>query len=251
MAYNIKATSRTVTGKGPVRRMRHDGSVPAVIYGHGDPSIMLGLPTHDFEMMLIQLRGHSPVVDLAIDDKPAERCIIKTLQRNPVDGSLLHVDFQKVHAGEKVTIEVPVVLHGTPEGLKFGGIIEYIMREVPVRTTIDKVPEHFDIEVGHLNVGQSVHIADLNRPDLEFAMPLDSAIVTVLVPRKIEVAAPTAEAAAAAEGEAPAEPEVLKEKKAGEEEAPAEGEKGKAKGGKEEKKPGKEEKKPAKDDKKK
>lgn len=241
MAYNIKATTRTVTGKGPVRRMRHDGSVPAVLYGHGDPSVLLGLPMHEFEMLLIQLRGHSPIVDIAVGDEPALRCVIKTLQRNPVTGKLLHVDFQKVHAGEKITIDVPVVLHGTPEGLKFGGILEYIRREVPVRATIDMIPEHFDIDVTHLNVGNSVHISDLNRPDLDFALPLDSAIVTLLVPRKIEVAAATPEAAAAAEGAAPAEPEVLKEKKATEEESAAD-EKGK-KGGKEEKKPAKDDKK--------
>ncbi len=234
MAYTIKATSRTQTGKGPVRRMRYSGTVPAVLYGHGDPSVMLGLGAHDFEMLLIQLRGHSPIVDLEIDGAPALRCVIKTLQRNPVSGKLLHVDFQKVHAGEKITLDVPVVLHGTPEGIKMGGILEYIRREVPVRATIDKIPEHFDVDVTHLGVGQSVHIADLNRPDLEFGLPPDSAIVTVLVPRKIEVAAATPEAAAAA-GEAPAEPEVIKEKKPTEEEAAAE-DKGKGKAAKEEKK---------------
>jgi large subunit ribosomal protein L25 len=243
MAYNIKATTRTVVGKGPVRRMRRDGSVPAVLYGHGDPSVLLGLGDHEFEMMLIQLRGHSPIVDLAIDDKEPLRCIIKTLQRNPVSGKLLHVDFQKVHAGEKITIEVPVVLHGTPEGTKMGGILEYIRREVPVHATIDMIPEHFDVDVTHLNVGNSIHISDLNRPDLEFGLPPESAIVTVLVPRKIEVAAATPEAAAGAEGAeaAPTEPEVIKEKKGAEEE-PAEEEKGK-KGAKEEKKPAKDEKK--------
>ncbi len=231
MAYTIKATSRTAVGKSPVRRLRRDGALPAVLYGHGDPSILLSLNAHDFDMLLVRLRGHSPIVDLDIDGQPL-RCVIKTLQRNPITGRLLHVDFQKVHPGEKITIEVPVVLHGTPEGTKMGGILEYIRREVPVRATIDKIPEHFDADISHLGVGQSLHIADLGRPDLEYGLPLDSAIVTVLAPRKL-VETTTTEAAAAEA--APTEPEVIKEKKPAEEEAAAE-EKGKAKGGKEEKK---------------
>ena len=245
MPYTVKAAVRSGTGKGRVRKLRRAGSVPAVLYGHGDPSLLLTLPGYDFGRLLEEIKGHSPVVDVEIDGQAATKCVIKTLQRNPIDGSLLHVDFQKVHPNEKITMNVPVILHGSAEGVKQGGMLDHVLRAVPVRTTIDKIPEHFDVDVTTLKVGQSFHIANLNRPDLEFTLPLDSPIAAVLEPRKLVEAPSAAEVAAAAEV-APAEPEVLKEKKPTEEEAAEE--EGKGKGAKEEKKGTKEEKKEAKKD---
>ena len=255
MAYIVKAQTRTDSGKGKVRKLRRSGSLPAIMYGHGEPSLMLTLSAYEFNRLLDQIKGHSPIVDVEIDGRPMQKCIIKTMQRNSINSSLLHVDFQKVHAQEKVTMNVPVILHGSPEGVKQGGTLDFVLRVVQVRSTIDMIPEHFDVEVGGLKIGHSFHIADLNRPDLEFVLPAESAIAAVLLPKKIVEETPAAEAAAAAEA-GTAEPEVLKEKKPTEEEA-AEAEKGKGEKGKGDKggkggKGGKEEKKePKKDDKKK
>jgi large subunit ribosomal protein L25 len=247
MAYTVKAKSRPEIGKGKVRRMRREGTLPAVMYGHGEPSVLLTLTTHDFGRLLDEIRGHSPIVDIELDGGATTKCIIKTLQRNPIDNSLLHVDFQKVHAGEKITMNVPVILHGVPEGVKTGGgMLDHVLRAVPVRATIDQIPEHFDVDIASLKVGHSIHISDLGRPEFEYTLPLDSPVVTVLLPKKLVEEPTAAEAAAAAEA-APTEPEVLKEKKPTEEETAEEG-KGKGKGkdadkgkGKEEKKEGKRE----------
>ena len=227
MAYTINATMRADTGKSRIRKMRHAGSTPAVMYGHGEPSVMLTLNTRQFARLLDEIRGHSPIVDIEIEGRTT-RCIIKTLQRNPVDSSLLHVDFQKVHADEKITVHVPVIVHGTPVGVKQGGMLDHLLREVPVRATIDRIPEHFEIDVTELSLGKSVHIADLAAEGLEFTMPPESPVVTVLVPRKLAAAAAekaeAAAAAEAAEGAEPVEPEVIGEKKAeGEEEKEEEG----------------------------
>lgn len=261
MAYIVKAQTRTDSGKGKVRKLRRSGSLPAVLYGHGDPSLMLTLSAYEFGRLLDEIKGHSPIVDVEIDGRPIQKCIIKTMQRNSINSSLLHVDFQKVHAQEKVTMNVPVILHGAPEGVKQGGTLDFVLRVVQVRATIDMIPEHFDVEIGGLKIGHSFHISDLNRPDLEFVMPVESAIAAVLLPKKIVEETPAAEAVAATDA-GPTQPEVLKEKKPTEEEA-AEGDKGKGeKGGKGDKgksdkggkgaKGGKEEKKEAKkDDKKK
>ena len=246
MAYIVKATQRTDTGKGKVGRLRRNGTLPAVMYGHGEPSLMLATSTHEFDRLLDQMKGHSPIVDVEVDGQPAQKCVIKTLQRNPMTGGLLHVDFQKVHPGEKVTMNVPVIIHGSAEGVKQGGMLDHVLRQVPVRAAIDAIPEHFEIDVTTLKIGHSIHISDLGRADLEFALPLDSPIVTVLIPRKLTEAPTAAEAAAAAEA-GPAEPEVITEKKPTEEEA-AEAEKEKGKGKAEAKGEKKEEKK---DDKKK
>ena len=252
MVYIVKATQRTDTGKGKVGRLRRSGTLPAVMYGHGEPSLMLAMSTHDFDRLLEEIRGHSPIVDVEIDGRPAQKCVIKTLQRNPMTGGLLHVDFQKVHAGEKITMNVPVIVLGSAEGVKQGGMLDHILRQVPVRATIDMIPEHFEVNVTELKIGHSIHISDLGRTDLEFALPLDSPIVTVLSPRKLTEKPTAAEAAAAAEA-GPTQPEVITEKKPTEEEAGDEDEKGKGKGkpeAKEEKKGGNREEKKKKQDKK-
>ncbi len=234
MAYTIKATVRTETGKGKVRRLRRAGNLPAVMYGHGDPSVLLTLSAHDFDLLLDDIKGHSPIVDIELSEQQVTKCVIKTMQRNPVTGALLHVDFQKVHPHEKITMNVPVIIKGSAEGVKQGGMLDHVMRVVPVRATIDRIPEHFDVDVTHLKIGQSIHVKDLGHPELEFGVSPDSPVVTVLSPRKLTVA-PTAAAAAAAAEAGPAEPEVIKEKKAAEEEGA--GEEGKGKAGKEDKKP--------------
>ncbi|MBM3330799.1 50S ribosomal protein L25 [candidate division WOR-3 bacterium] len=242
MAYTVKATQRTDTGKGKVGRLRRSGSLPAVMYGHGEPSLMLAMSTHEFDRLLDRIRGHSPIVEVEIDGQQPQKCVIKTLQRNPVTGGLLHVDFQKVHAGEKITMNVPVLVSGAAEGVKQGGMLDHVLRTVPVRATIDAIPEHFQIDVTNLKIDHSIHIKDLNRPDLEYTLPLDSPIVTVLSPRKLTEAPSAAEAAAAAEA-GPAEPEVITEKKPTEEETAGEEEKGKGKAKGEKKEEKKEEKK--------
>jgi len=183
MAYTVKADQRTDTGKGKVGRLRRNGSLPAVMYGHGEPSLMLALSNHEFTRLLDRIKGHSPIVEVELDGRPAQKCVIKTLQRNPVTGNLLHVDFQKVHAGEKITMNVPVIVIGSAEGVKQGGMLDHILRTVPVRATIDAIPEHFEVDVTALKIDHSIQIKDLGRTDLEYTLPLDSPIVTVLSPR--------------------------------------------------------------------
>lgn len=219
MAYTIRAEQRTEAGKNNVRKLRRRGQLPAVVYGHGDPSVMLSLSARDFARLIREIRGHSPIVELEISGQPATKCVIKTVQRNPLNDEFLHVDFQKVHPHERITMHVPVVIRGTAEGVKQGGMLEQLLREIPVRASIDRIPECFEIDVTHLKTGHSIHLKDIRTEEVEFTLPLDSPIVTILTPRKLAAAAEVAPAA-----EAPAEPEVITEKKAVEEE-PAETEK--------------------------
>lgn len=215
MPFIAQATARTETGKSRMRKLRRAGQVPAVMYGHGDPSVMLALNEHDFGRLIEQLRGHSPLVELEVDGNRT-RCIIKTLQRNPINGRLLHVDFQKVHADEKVTVNVPVLLHGTAAGVKEGGLLDHLLREIPVRATIDRVPEHFDVDVSRLRMGQSVHLSELQAEGIEFTLPPESAVVTVLAPRKLAAETPkaaAAEAETATEDKAAPETPEAEEKK--------------------------------------
>ncbi len=215
---SIQAKIRNETGKSKVRKLRRTGELPAVMYGHGEPSLPLTIPLTQFHKLLKELKGRAPVVEVEIEGQSPIHCVIKTIQRNPIDGSFLHVDFQKVHPEERITMNVPVILKGVAIGVKQGGILEQILREIPVRATIDKIPEHFDIDITNLKMGHSIHIAELKYPEIEFALPLDTPIVTILAPKKLAAVAETPTLV-----EAPTEPEVIKEKPKSE----ASGEKGK------------------------
>jgi large subunit ribosomal protein L25 len=232
MAYTIKARTRAATGKSRIRKLRREGVTPAVMYGHGDASVLLSLSAHEFSLLITDIRGHSPIVEVEIDGQPPTRCVIKTIQRNPLTDAFMHVDFQKVHPHEKITMNVPVILRGAAEGVKQGGMLEQLLREVPVRATIDRISERFEIDVSSLAIGRSVHITDIRVEGVDFVLPPETPVVTIITPRKLAAAAEAVAAAAAApatEGEAPAEPEVITEKKAEESEEGTEAEEAKPK----------------------
>jgi large subunit ribosomal protein L25 len=237
----LKVTLRTETGKSAAKSFRRNGMVPAVIYARGEPTRELLVNERDFIAQLDAILGKSTMIDVQVADEEPIKCIVKAIQRHSVTRHLAHVDFQKIHAHEKVTINVPVHLTGTPVGLKMGGLLEHALREIPVRGLPEHLPASVTLEITNLKVGQSLHISDVKLANVEIQLPQTTPVVSVLLPRKEEVVAPTAEAEAApVEGEAPKEPEVISEKKTAEraeERAKAEAE---AKGGK----PAKEEKKP-------
>ena len=212
----LKVTLRTGSGKNASKISRRGGMVPAVIYARGELSRKLLVNEREFTTQLDAIRGRSTMIDVQVADEPPIKCIVKAIQRHSVTRRLYHVDFQKIHAQEKVTINVPILLTGSPVGLKMGGLLEHSLREIPVRGLPEDLPASITLDIAALKVGQSLHISDIKLANVEIQLPAITPIVTVLSPRKEEVAAPTAEAAAPVEGEAPKEPEVIAEKKTAE-----------------------------------
>jgi large subunit ribosomal protein L25 len=217
MADVLKVTLRTEMGKNAARIFRRSGMVPAVVYARGEPSRELLVNEREFTTQLAAIRGKSTMIDVQVADEPPIKCIVKAIQRHSVTRFLMHVDFQRVHAHEKITISVPIHLAGAPVGLKMGGRLEHVLREIPVRGLPEDLPASITLDVTHLKVGQSLHISDIKLAKAEIQLPLTAPVASILSPRKEEeVAAPTAEAAAPVEGEAPKEPEVIAEKKTAE-----------------------------------
>lgn len=240
MADVLKVSLRTGKGKNAAKASRRGGLIPAVIYARGEESRELLVDEREFANQLDAIRGKSTMISVQVAEETPVKCIVKAIQRHSVTRNLLHVDFQRIHANEKVTISVPIHLTGTPVGLKMGGLLEHTLREIPVRGLPENLPANITLDIAGLKVGQSLHISDIKLANAEIQLPATAPIASVLSPRKEEVVAPTAEAAAAVEGEVPKEPEVLSEKKTAEraeERAKAEAE---TKGGK----PAKEDKKP-------
>lgn len=214
---SLNATLRNDRGTGGARKLRQAGQVPGVIYGHGREPQSLAVNNREVERLLGTISAGSTVIELNMEGTTA-RTLIREIQRHPFKRSILHIDFQELVAGEKVTVSVPLRFTGVAEGVRnSGGILEETMHQVHVRVDPSLIPDHIDVDVTPLTIGHSFHVSDLQLP--EGITVLDDASATVCV-----CTAPKAvveEVAPAAEGvpEAAVEPELIrKPKEEGEEE---------------------------------
>lgn len=195
MAENatMKALLREETGKGAARRMRSEGRIPAVVYGRGEETRPLSLDAHEFEMLVKHHSLDTTLVELDIEGagkKKAEkvRTLVVEVQSHPYKPLVLHVDFQQIHAGERVTVEVPIDLQGTPEGVKEGGVLQHVMHVVELICAVEEIPESFTVDVSTLDIGDSIHISDLDVPEgVELLVEADRTVCTVAAPTILEL----------------------------------------------------------------
>ena len=213
----LAATPRTGTGKGAARKMRAAGQIPGIIYGHAREPQALAINTRDFEKLLEHISAESTVIELAVGGKTS-RTLIREIQRHPFKREYLHVDFQELVAGETVSVRIPIVLVGIPEGVRLeGGVMDQTLRDLEIEVDPVNMPNHIDVNVENMKIGESVHVSDLTLPAGVTAITEgDTTIVVVSAPRAVieEAAAPTAEGAEVAPA---AEPEVIRAKKTEEE----------------------------------
>jgi large subunit ribosomal protein L25 len=230
----IEAKSRPGSGKGVARKMRANGKIPGVVYGKGEAPLAIEIDHNHFHTVMRTVTSENLLVDLAIDGAQSnKKAIIRDMQRDPVSGKLLHIDFQHISLTEKIRVQVPVVLEGVPDGVKnFGGIVNWMVRDLEVSCLPTDIPDKFVLDITPLKIHESLHVKNIVAENVEILESPEETIVSVVPPTIIKEAAPVAaegEAAAAVAAAAPAEegeaePEVISEKKA--EERKAEREKG-------------------------
>jgi large subunit ribosomal protein L25 len=221
---SLSVKVRDTAGKGAARKLRAIGEVPAVVYGHGREPQSLAINTYTLERMLEKVSYKTTVIELEVAGGATAKTLIREIQRHPFKRHILHVDFQELVAGEKVTVRVPLVFVGTPEGVRTGGgILDQVMHELEIQCDPSIIPNHLDVDVSNLVIGHSLHVSDVKVP--EGVEVLDELIATVCVcsiPKAVVEEVPAADAAAT-----PAEPELIRKTKEGDEEG-AEGEGGAA-----------------------
>lgn len=217
----LTAEIRNDLGK-RAKRLRRQGKVPGIFYGHGEKSIPIAVPELSLRPLIKTSATH--VVNLRLDDGSTRTCILRDIQFDPVTDRPLHFDFFGLKEDEAVTIQVPVVVKGTAQGVKDGGILQHILHSVRVSCLPKYIPDHIEVDVTGLLMNRSIHVKELTIPNVKILENENSAVVAVVPPTIIKEAevAPTAEAAAAA---APAEPEVIAKGKKPEEGAEGESEK--------------------------
>jgi len=204
----LKCDFRQRTGKGGSRSVRRDGFVPAVLYGGDTEPASIKIERGRFEALIRTPGGIHSVIDFKIPDQGEQIALIREIQRDPISREVLHVDFQRIKAGEPVQVVVPLHISGTPVGVKMGGgVLEFVTREIDVRCLPRHIPGRWEVDVSALDVGDALHVSDLDLPDMEPLTEGERVIAVVVSPTKISE--PTegdededAEAAEGAEGEA-------------------------------------------------
>ncbi len=209
----LKVRPREKRGKEYAKKLRKNGFIPAVVYGPETPSVPLEIETHSFSALLRGGLAENILITLTMGDQKdgGRKVLIREIQRDPVKGNVLHVDFHEISLTKKLTIQVPIHLVGTPEGVKDGGILQHVLRELEIECLPTAIPEKIEVDVGNLKIGDSIHVADVKLEKVEILSDPQSSIVTVVPPTVFK----EAEVAPAVTEE---EPEVITEKKEGEEE---------------------------------
>ena len=198
-----KAEIREAGDKGHARRLRMENKIPAIVYGAGEESIPVALNEPAFVQMLRHISSGNQIFELAVAGRsgPSYQVLIKDVQRNPVDGRILHVDLQHISMTHKVRVHVPVHLEGVPAGVKEGRVLEHFLRELDLECLPGDIPEHVVVDVTDLVRGQALHVRDLKLPaSVHVHDSSDRVVVTVAGKQKEEVEA----APAAAPAEEPA-----------------------------------------------
>lgn len=243
----IEAEARTTRGKNAARVVRRNGQVPAVIYGGKHEAEAISVNPRLVEKVLRSEAGHNAVFTLAVKGHGKTPAMIRDWQLEPIKGLLLHVDFLRISMEERLKVKVPVETKGEPVGVKQqGGTLEIVQRDVEIECLPADIPDEFVVDVSELTIGKGIRVSDLqvDTTKMKIIDEPEQVLVHVVAPRKEEEEKPAEEAAVAAEaGATPAEPELIRKRKAEEEEG--EGEEGKpaAKAAEGEKKPEKKEKK--------
>jgi len=197
----IKAEARKGRGKGPARRLRREGTIPAVLYGKDVEPLALAISSRDWWLLETHARSNA-VIKMEVTDgtKVQERPVmVKNVQKRPVDDKVLHVDFLQVSMERAVQVEVPIHLVGNPVGVVNGGVVDQHLRVAMIESLPGQIPEFIEVDISNLDIADSIHIHEISLPGVKLLDAPDVAVVGVTPPEaeeKVEVAAPAAEEAA-------------------------------------------------------
>jgi large subunit ribosomal protein L25 len=220
LQYDLQVEKREKTTRHGLRILRNNANVPCVAYGLNETNRIFSISTVELTKMFHIVGREKALLNIALGDDKFT-AIVKELKRSPRTNKIIHMDFQIIHMNEKLKVDVPVILKGSAKGVKEGGILEQILRNIEIKCLPAKIPSHIEIDVTEFMIGHSVHVKELKIEDAEILTQKDEVIVTILAPKAVVEVAPVAVE------ETSAEPEVITEKKPTEEEAAAEAAKGK------------------------
>ena len=164
MEAKLEAERRDDNGKGVARKLRAAGRVPAVFYGHGQETVPLSVDAREMFHLLHTAGGSNVLLDLVVDGKP-HLAMPREIQRDHIHNTLIHVDFLAVSRTEKIAVDVPVIEVGDAAGVKEGGVVEHHLRDLHIESLPQDVPEHIEVDITDLNIGDMIHVRDVVVPE--------------------------------------------------------------------------------------
>jgi len=210
--YTLHAERRADAGKGASRRLRRTGKVPGIVYGANSEPVMIEVSHNELVRRLENEAFYSHILDIDIGGT-IERAVLKDLQRHPAKPFIMHLDLQRVRAGEKLRMQIPLhfINEETAVGVKMGGAVAHTMNEVEVTCLPQDLPEYIEVDVGGLDIGDSLRLSDLKVPEgVELSILAaggDEQVVSISVLRKEEVEGEEGEPGEEGFGVGEAEPE--------------------------------------------
>jgi large subunit ribosomal protein L25 len=200
----LKAGVRKSISKSARSELRKAGKIPGVYYSkHGSP-IPFDVLEKEINPLVYTTETH--LISLQLDTKEELDCVIKDIQFDPITDRVIHLDLLGLTSGEPFQLEVPVQFHGSPVGVKEGGLLQILLHKLEIECLPKDIPQRIDINIQGLKLGAAIHVKDMNLEGLTILNPEDAVIVTV--------AHPKAEKEATATTEGAAEPEVIGKDKA-------------------------------------
>ncbi|MFQ5753025.1 MAG: 50S ribosomal protein L25 [bacterium] len=200
----LNLEKRKDVGKKANKQLRKMGKIPGIYYIHGEESIPFVINAKQLHNVI---HTETSILNLKFDSGKNAKCVIRDIQWDPVNDQPLHVDFMGIKLTEKVQVEIPIHLVGTPVGVKQeGGVLQQIIRELSIESLPMDIPEHVEIDVSHLNIGDTCRVEELNIEKVKILSDPSQSIASVRPPRV--VVEPTVEVE-----EEIVEPEVVGQKK--------------------------------------
>ncbi|MEW6412462.1 MAG: 50S ribosomal protein L25/general stress protein Ctc [Candidatus Zixiibacteriota bacterium] len=198
---SLAVSSRTTIGKGPARRSRREGRIPAVVYGPEVEPVSVEVTEQALRAAMKEAAGMSAIFNLEVNGK-TRKVIVRDVQRDPLTSHIVHIDFHAISMTKPLHLSVPIHITGIARGVKTdGGILQTTMRELEISCLPSDIPEHVVVDVSDLGIGDSVHVRDLNVPNAKILTELQRTVVVVAAPTIVKLE-PTAEELAAAQAAA-------------------------------------------------
>ncbi len=162
---SLAASVRSGTGKGAARSVRREGRIPGVIYGGGDAPMPISLLWHDVNKLIYAGHFLTTTFDLDVDGN-VERVIPRDYQLDPIKDRPLHVDFLRIKAGSKITVDIPVHIVNEDEapGIKQGGVVNLVRHTLELRVGADAIPASVEVDIAGMTIGDSKHMSDIKLP---------------------------------------------------------------------------------------
>ena len=212
----VEAKERKTINKRSRNNLRNEGRVPGVLYGSRLEPIPIDVTRAAIYPLVFTAKTH--LLSLKLDGHEEYDCIIKDVQFDPVSDEIIHFDLIGLTRDEKIQLEVPIQLLGSAVGVKEGGLLQESMHKLNVECLPNNIPQSLEIDVTELNVGDSIHVADLSFEHITIINPEDTIVVSVVLPKVEQEVEPDEEGEEFAEEEGADEPEVIGKGKESEEE---------------------------------